>query len=155
MKHTLEEIEKMLADISPWPWEVKEYQDSPDKFPFWCIESKEKGEFGTTIIVDGNHDDSPIARNTDAFIASSPQIISDLVEEVKELKEALGRNITPDQLAKDTRAYFEAGYKNAEDKYLEENKRLMDKILRLENELDWAQEHLDEALEDLKYLENK
>lgn len=78
MKHSLEEVKKMLSEISPWPW--------------GCASS---GGDGLYVFHSGHQDEEhDVCYSSDQeaeiadmqFISESPQIISDLVEECDLLK---------------------------------------------------------------------
>lgn len=64
------EIEKMLTEISPWPWSFN-------------LQANISNKYGSEIFVSVETDQDG------QFIAQSPQIISQLLEEVKGLEEAL------------------------------------------------------------------
>lgn len=69
MTHTLEEIKKMLEGISPWPWHsdrANHICDKEGRCVYWA-DGIQEGPSGS---------DSE-------FIASAPQIISELMEEVE------------------------------------------------------------------------
>lgn len=85
MKRTLEEIEKMLSEISPWPWHFK-YSDINGVL----VSLESKNDFGTlskiTICDFSSYSYNDHKRDNIRFIKNSPEVISDLVEEVKRLK---------------------------------------------------------------------
>ena len=77
MKHTIEEIEKMLSEISPWPW----FKTGINADCSYRVKDNRGIELNT------HWEGSAFFENDAKFIALSPEIISDLVEEYKDSKE--------------------------------------------------------------------
>lgn len=89
MTYTIEEIKKMLEGISPWPWEY----EKPNKklgdteHIVKCQKTNEWVCYNTAFTSDSCREKR--FEIDISFIAKSPQIISELVEEVEKLREAL------------------------------------------------------------------
>ena len=77
MKYTLKEIEKMLSEISPWPW----FKTGINADCSYRVKDNRGIELNT------HWEGSAFFENDAKFIALSPEIISDLVEEYKDSKE--------------------------------------------------------------------
>lgn len=84
MKHTLEEIKKMLAEISPWPWETAGLDSRIVGHPDTVAVKMEGAIIDWIAHMQGSN--CPNYRKDAQFIASSPQIISDLVQDLDTAK---------------------------------------------------------------------
>jgi len=76
----LKEIKKLLKEISLWPW--KKYNERGVRTPLRDVGNKSSW---SPVIYNGDADDLVIKQLDLDFIAQSPQIVADLVEEVESL----------------------------------------------------------------------
>ena len=87
MKLDLEKIEDELQEISSFPWMTGEHEDDDGDHLCYYIHNDEHG-CGNAIIADTDMGKSEERENA-KFIAESPQRISELIEAVKKMREAL------------------------------------------------------------------
>lgn len=89
MKHTIESVREMLGKISRWPWETAGLKSRivghPDSVA--VMKKDQLIDWICHMQVSG----CPNFREDATFIAAAPQIVSDLIEEVERLREALRR----------------------------------------------------------------
>ncbi len=78
----LEDIEKLLTEISPWPWSSKKDQQARDWHEVWSLNNP--GMDVARLPPWSNY----VEANA-GFIAAAPQIIRDLLDRLKIAEEAL------------------------------------------------------------------